>query len=109
VECDEANRALTYRATGLPRFVGDARNRWQVRPVDPQRSRARFDGVPETRGLAGLLVAVPLRLRMLLETRTLLGDLTHYAEHGTSSPRKQRRLAGRPRARSPQEVGARIS
>jgi hypothetical protein len=44
--------------------------------------------VLETRGFAGLVVAVPPRLRMLLEIRTLLGDLKHYAEHGAPSPRK---------------------
>jgi hypothetical protein len=57
------------------------------------RARARFDGVLETRGLAGLLIALPLRLRMRRETRTVLDDLKHYAEHGTPSESKQRRMA----------------
>ena len=94
VNFDETNRTLTYEATGLPALVGKARNTWWVSPVGQQRARARFDGVLETRGLAGLVIALPLRLRMRHETRTVLDDLKHYAEHGTPSRSKQRRLAG---------------
>ena len=50
----------------------------------------------ETRGLVGLIIALPLRVRVLWETRRLLEDLKHYAEHGTPSPSKQRRLGTRP-------------
>jgi hypothetical protein len=93
VVSDENNRMLTYEATGLPAFIGEARNTWRVTPLGPQRARARFDGVLETRALAGRLIALPLRIRMRRETRAVLGDLKHYAEHGTPSRRKQRRLA----------------
>jgi len=109
VDYDEAGRTLTYEASGLPRFIGDARNHWHVAAVDPQRSRARFDGLLEARGPAGRLLALPLRARMLLETRAVLADLEYYAEHGTPSPRKQRRLARRARRGSRQQVGARLS
>jgi hypothetical protein len=51
--------------------------------------------VLELRGPVGLLVALPMRLRMRRETRNVLDDLKHYAEHGTPSPRKQRQLACR--------------
>ena len=62
---------------------------------DPQAERRPSAAIPtaKSRGLAGLLVALPLRLRMLRTTRTLLVDLKHYDEHGTPSPRTQRRLA----------------
>jgi Polyketide cyclase / dehydrase and lipid transport len=93
VAYDEAERTLTYVATDVPRFFREARNRWRVSPAGADRSHARFDGVLELRGVVGLLVALPLRLRMRRETRTVLDDLKHYAEHGTPSPRKQRRLA----------------
>ena len=93
VDYDESNRTLTYEATGLPAFIGDARNTWRVTPMGQQRARARFDGVLETRGVAGRLIALPLRIRMRRETRAVLGDLKHYAEYGTPSRSKQRRLA----------------
>ena len=93
VAYDESNRTLTYAATGLPDFVGEARNTWRVSPMGQLRARASFDGVLETRGVAGLLIALPLRIRMRRATSTVLGDLKHYAEHGTPSRSKQRRLA----------------
>ena len=95
VAYDDGNRTLTSAATGLPRFIGEARNRWQVTNAGPGRASARFDGVLETRGLRGLLAALPLRIRMRRETRRVLDDLKHYAEHGTPSPREQRQLAAR--------------
>jgi hypothetical protein len=91
VTYDDASRTLTHAASGLPRFIGQARNRWQVTSAGPGRTRARFDGVLETRGLSGLVAALPLRLYMRRETRRILDDLKHYAEHGTPSANKQRR------------------
>jgi Polyketide cyclase / dehydrase and lipid transport len=93
VAYDDSNRTLTYEATDLPAFIGEARNTWRVTPMGQQRARGRFDGVLETRGLAGRLIALPLRIRMRRETRAVLDDLKHYAEHGTPSRRKQRRHA----------------
>lgn len=92
VAYDETNKTLTYVATGLPRFVREARNRWQISAAGPWRAHARFDGVLELHGVTGLLVAIPLRLWMLRVTKAVLDDLKHYAEHGTPSPRKERRL-----------------
>lgn len=91
VAYDDANRTLTYAATELPRFIGEARNRWQVTDAGPGRARARFDGVLKTRGLGGLLAALPLRVYLRRETMRVLDDLKHYAEHGTPSANKQRR------------------
>jgi hypothetical protein len=51
--------------------------------------RVRIRRSPAT----GLLVALPLRLRMRRETGTVLDDLKHYAETGEPSPRKRRRVA----------------
>jgi len=50
VAFDETDRTLTYEATGLPAFVGEARSTWRVTPLGQQRARARFDGVLATRG-----------------------------------------------------------
>ena len=91
VAIDESSRTLSYEATGLPDFLGEARNTWRVSPMGQQRARARFDGVLETRGVAGLLLALPLRLRMRRETRLVLDDLKHYAEHGTPSSERAHR------------------
>jgi Polyketide cyclase / dehydrase and lipid transport len=98
IALDDSVRTLRYEATGLPRFVGEAHNRWQVTAAGPDRARARFDGVLRMRGPLGRLVALPIHLRMLRETRTVLDDLKYYAEHGTPSARKRRqRLRARRR------------
>lgn len=93
---DESNRTLSYQATDVPTLIGEARNTWRVTPMGSERARARFDGVLKTRGLAGRLIALPLRMRMRRETQAVLGDLKHFAEHGTPSRNKQRRLAAGP-------------
>jgi Polyketide cyclase / dehydrase and lipid transport len=91
VAYDESNRTLSYEATDPPTLIGE--NTWRVTPMGPGRARARFDGVLKTRGLAGRLIALPLRMRMRRETQAVLGDLKHFAEHGAPSRNKQRRLA----------------
>jgi hypothetical protein len=94
---EQANR----RGVGINDRVAAVHDQRRVRLV----GRSRL----EARGLAGRLLALPLRARMLLETRAVLADLEYYAEHGTPSPRKQRRLARRARRGSRQQVGARLA
>jgi hypothetical protein len=109
VDYDEARQDAHLRGERAPSLHRRRPQSLARGRLDPQRSRARFDGVLEARGLAGRLLALPLRARMLLATRAVLADLKYYAEHGTSSPRKQRRLARRARRGSRQQVGARLS
>lgn len=91
VDYDDSAYTLTYVAQGMPGFVGMARNRWQVSAVGDGRTVVRFDGVIETRGIAGRLLDLPLRLQLGRAGRHVLGDLKHYAEQGRPSPRKERR------------------
>ncbi len=93
VSYDEAARTLTYVGAGLPGFVEEARNRWQVIPVDDHRARVCVDATLELRGIIGPLLALPLRLRLAREGTKVLDDLKHYAEEGQPSPRKLRQLA----------------
>jgi hypothetical protein len=97
VSYDETGKTLTYTGAGLPAFVGEARNRWQVTPVDAQRARVRIDAILELRGVTGRLLTLPLRLWLAREGTKTLDDLKHYAEHGLPSARKQR-LTGSPAA-----------
>src|SRR6266511_610288 len=93
VASDDANRTLTYEATGMPGFVTTARNTWTVTPFDERHCRVTLDAQLDTRGLIGAL-ARRLLLRLVEHTsRHLADDLRHYVEHGTPSPRKQRQLA----------------
>jgi Polyketide cyclase / dehydrase and lipid transport len=93
VSYDEGGRTLTYVGAGLPSFVGEARNRWHVAPVENGRARVRVDARLELRGIVGRLLAVPLRVWLAREGMKTLDDLKYYVEHGRLSPRKQRRLA----------------
>ena len=38
-----SDRTLTYQATGMPAYVGVARNRWTITAVDQQRTQAAFE------------------------------------------------------------------
>ena len=95
VSYDEAGRTLAYAGTGLPAFVGEARNQWSVVPLDEHRARVRVDAVITMRGVVGRLLAVPLRAWLAREGTKTLDDLKHYVEQGRPSARKQRRLARR--------------
>ena len=93
----DSDRTLTYQATGMPAYVGVARNRWTITVVDQQRTQAAFEAVFAPRGILGRLLAAWLLVQIGRTGRHLLGDLKHYAEHGVPSPRKQAQLdrAGR--------------
>ncbi len=87
---DDANRTLTYEASGMPTFVTLARNTWTVTAIDAHRSlvslRARFD----TRGLLGRLGRWAILAQTRQASRHLTEDLRHYVQTGQPSPRKQR-------------------
>ena len=95
----DSDRTLTYQATGMPAYVGVARNHWTITAVDQQRTRAAFGAVVAPRGILGRLLAGWLLVQIGRTGRHLLEDLKHYAEHGVPSPRKQTQLdrAGRDR------------
>ena len=88
----DRDRTLTYQATGMPAYVGVARNRWTITAVDQQRTQAAFEAVFAPRGILGRLLAGWLLVQIGRTGRHLLGDLKHYAEHGVPSPRKQAQL-----------------
>ncbi len=87
---DEANRTLTYQASGMPAFVTLARNTWTVTPVDANRCRVSLRARFDTHGLIGLLGRWAILAQTRRTSRHLADDLRHYAETGTPSPRKQR-------------------
>lgn len=93
VAYDEARRTLTYEPVrGMPGFVASARNTWRVVAVDESRSEVSFAATVATRGIAGRLIGIALRLQMSREGVRVLHDLRHYVQHGMPSPRKQRQL-----------------
>jgi carbon monoxide dehydrogenase subunit G len=97
VAYDEANRSLTYEASGMPAFVTTARNTWTVTPLGEHRSRVTVDAQFDTRGLLGALARRLLLLQVGRTSRHLADDLRYYVEHDTPSPRKQRQVARRQR------------
>lgn len=89
---DEANRTLTYEASGMPAFVTTARNTWSVVPLDQRRSQVRIDAHSDTRGVLGHLGRWAIFAQVGRTTRFIADDLKHYVEHGTPSSRKLRQL-----------------
>jgi hypothetical protein len=92
VSYDEDGKTLSYVGAGLPAFVAEARNRWEVAPVDDHHARVRLDATVETRGILGHLLALPFRLWARRSGAQMLDDLKYYVERGRPSPRKERRL-----------------
>jgi carbon monoxide dehydrogenase subunit G len=92
VAYDEANRTLTYEASGMPAFVTTARNTWTVTPLDQHRTRVSLHAQFHTRGLLGRLARWVILAQVERTSRHLADDLRHYVETGIPSPRKQRQL-----------------
>ncbi|HET9142303.1 SRPBCC family protein, partial [Actinophytocola sp.] len=90
VAYDEVGRTLTYEATsGMPGFVRQARNRWQVTALDGGRSRVAFNAQLEVRGLFGWLARRVLLARVGRSGGQVLDDLKHFVERGEPTPRKR--------------------
>jgi Polyketide cyclase / dehydrase and lipid transport len=92
VAYDEANRTLTYAASGMPAFVASARNAWTVTPLDERRCRVTLQARFVTGGLLGHLGRWAILIQVGRTSRYLADDLRHYVETGRPSPRKQRQL-----------------
>jgi Polyketide cyclase / dehydrase and lipid transport len=89
---DEANRTLTYEASGMPAFVTVARNTWTVTPLDSRHARVSLRAQFETRGLFGHLGRWAILAQVRRTSRHLAEDLRHYVVYGTPSPRKRVQL-----------------
>jgi hypothetical protein len=87
---DDANRTLTYQASGMPAFVTLARNTWTVTAIDAHHSRVSLRARFDTRGLLGLLGRWAILAQTRRTSRHLTEDLRHYVQTGQASPRKQR-------------------
>ena len=90
---DDARRSLTYRITGLPRFIAVAQDSWSVTPLPADRCLLRVETRIDTRGVLGTLARWPLLAGIARSARHLGTDLGHFVLHGTPSPRKQRQLS----------------
>jgi len=89
---DDARRSLTYRITGLPRFITVAQDSWTVTPLPADRSLLRVETRVDTRGVLGALARWLLLAQIARSARHLGTDLGHFVAHGTPSPRKRRQL-----------------
>ena len=100
VAYDEANRTLTYEASGMPAFVATARSTWTVVPIDRRRTLVRIDARFDTRGVLGHIGRWAIFAQVGRTNRYLADDLRHFVEDGTPSPRKLQQLLRRSRQRS---------
>lgn len=91
------NRVFAYRAeSGMPSFVTDATNTWQLTEVGPEATRVSMTVEVSTRGLVGTVALPMLWLNIQRTLRSVERDLTHYAETGDVSRAKKRQLAAQP-------------
>lgn len=93
VAYDDENMQLTYVGTsGLPRFVERAASTWQVRPDTDRSSVVTVTPTFTGRGPIGRILCTLMAPTLGHIGRVTVRDLAHYAEHGTPSPRKQRKM-----------------
>jgi hypothetical protein len=74
--------------------VANARDTWRVVAIDDRRSQVSFAAVVTTRGIAGAVLGLAMRLQMGRAGVRGLDDLRHFVEHDAPSPHKQRQLGG---------------
>jgi hypothetical protein len=80
VAYDERAMDLSYELVDPPRLLAAARSRWQVTPIDGQRSRVRWEGAVELRGLLGRVVALPVRIGLQRLAARTVEDLRRHVE-----------------------------
>jgi hypothetical protein len=103
VAYDEANRSLTYEASGMPAFVTTASNTWTVTPLGEHRSRVTVDAQFDTRGLLGALAR---RLLLLQVGRTSRIWLTICATTWSTTRRRVVNSARSPASSDPSPAPA---
>lgn len=93
IEYGEDPHFFTYKASGMPAWMGVAMNTWHVESIDESTTLVYFE--PEVQA-AGLLGRVILRVFMVFASRLAretLDDLKIFVETGHPSPRKLKKLA----------------
>ncbi|MEM9950205.1 MAG: SRPBCC family protein [Chloroflexota bacterium] len=91
---DEQAKTYTYEArVGLPFFVTSAQNSWQVNAIDANTCSVRFDAELTLIPFVGVILAIPMRIRLARIIKNITEELKYYAETGAIHPRKQRLIA----------------
>jgi hypothetical protein len=91
------NHVFAYRVeSGMPSFVTDATNTWQLTEISPKATRVSMTVKVSARGLVGKVALPMLWLNIRRTLRSVERDLTHYAETGEVSRAKRRQLATQP-------------
>jgi len=85
---EPASMRFEYAAVrGMPAIIKRATNRWQVVPAGPQACVVRIHATMALRGLAALTAPL-MKWRMINDSKLVLEELKHRAEHGQPHPRK---------------------
>jgi polyketide cyclase/dehydrase/lipid transport protein len=81
---------FTYRASGMPAWLGSASNTWNAEPIDDSSTLVYFEPELVPTGRIGRLL-LPLLMRMGRRlARETLDDLKVFAESGRPSLRKRK-------------------
>ena len=87
------DRTLTYEViNGMPGFIALAQNKWKVAAKNEGQSILMMEAEFQLKGVIGLLMKRIMKGKMSDTLDIVLNDAKYYAEHGTASPAKLRRL-----------------
>ena len=90
---DEEAMNLSYEVTdGMPGFVVEASNFWQVEPLGANRSKLVMKAKFASKGIMGALTRGMMKKKMSETLETVLNDAKVYAETGQVSKAKQERV-----------------
>lgn len=87
--------AYSVEASGLPGFVADLQNHFELRVLGASKTELRNTVTADLRGLLGAIMKPMMARRFNRLLQTTLDDLTHYAETGQVSPGKRKAQAKR--------------
>ena len=91
-EYDEKNNTFTYAITeGLPGFVINAHNRWELARTDINETKLTMKVSIELKGIFGSLMSGMMKHQMSKILRSAQEELKHFIENGSPHPRKQKK------------------
>jgi len=90
---DAQNMSLAYEVfDGMPGFITQAKNDWTVVPIDDNHSKIVLVSTFGSKGLMGAMMNGMMKKKMTKTLYTVLNDAKVYAETGTVSAAKQKRM-----------------
>ncbi len=103
---NEDNMTLAYVVkSGMPKFITKAENLWTVIPIDSNHSKLVMNASFEMKGFMGFMMKGMMKKKMNSTLAVILNDAKVYAETGTASDSKAKRITMLAKKQSKRKAG----